>query len=165
MGLSALLPALAFFGSVAYATSGPSSSSGTSKVVKKAASGFIDKDAPKTNTQKFFGGAKNYTKDALFGEGGALAQMSSTPVDLGRIKAPSVASVQMAKAGQVNLYVPGSTNQRVMSKAQVAQNDPLIRTILGKAIQYNPRVGRNINLSPLKVADIKSRINPKQVYS
>lgn len=163
MGLSALLPALAFFGSVAYATSGPSSGSGTSKVVKKAAEGFVDK--PKTNTQKFFGGAKTYTKDALFGQGGALAQMSSTPVDLGRIKAPSVGSVQMAKAGQVNLYVPGSTNQRVMSKAQSAQTDPLIRTILGKAIQYNPRVGRNINLSPLKVANIKSRTNPKQVYS
>jgi hypothetical protein len=163
MGLSALLPALAFFGSVAYATSGPSSGSGTSKVVKKTVEGFVDK--PKTNTQKFFGGAKSYTKDALFGQGGALAQMSSTPVDLGRIKAPSVGGVQMAKAGQVNLYVPGSTNQRVMSKAQSAQTDPLIRTILGKAIQYNPRVGRNINLSPLKVADIKSRTNPKQVYS
>ena len=84
---------------------------------------------------------------------------------MSRIRTPSVASVPTAKAGQVNLYVPGSTNQRVLSKSQSARNDPLIRAILGKAIQYNPRVGRNINLSPIKVADIKSRINPKQMYS
>jgi len=163
MSLSALLPALAFFGSVAYATSGPSSGSGTSKNVKKAAQGLEDKH--KTHSGKYKQEEGEYTKQALIGKSGILNQISNTPVDMSRIRTPSVASVPTAKAGQVNLYVPGSTNQRVMSKAQSAQTDPLIRTILGKAIQYNPRVGRNINLSPLKVADIKSRTNPKQVYS
>ena len=55
MNLSALLPALAFFGSVAVATSGPSSGSGTSKIVKKAAQGFVDK--PTTPLGKFKQGA------------------------------------------------------------------------------------------------------------
>ena len=164
MGLSALLPALAFFGSVALSTSGTGSDSSTSKLVKKSAE-LANKNQPQTSLQKFAAGAGDYTKKALFGEGGMLAQISNTPVDMSRIRTPSVASVPAAKAGQVALYVPGSTNQRVMSKAQSAQNNPLIRAILGKAIQYNPRVGRNINLSPLKVANIKSRINPKQVYS
>ena len=164
MGLSALLPALAFFGSVALSTSATGSDSSTSKLVKKSAE-LANKNQPQTSVQKFAGAAGDYTKKALFGEGGMLAQISNTPVDMSRIRTPSVASVPAAKAGQVALYVPGSTNQRVMSKAQSAQNNPLIRAILGKAIQYNPRVGRNINLSPLKVANIKSRINPKQVYS
>jgi len=80
MSLSALLPALAFFGSVAVATSGPSSGSGTSKIVKKAAQGFVDK--PTTALGKFEQGAGDYTRQALFGESGILNQISNTPVDV-----------------------------------------------------------------------------------
>jgi hypothetical protein len=42
----------------------------------------------------------------------------------------------------------------------------MINAIFGKAMQYNPRVGRNINIAKASdLKNIKSRISPKQVYA
>jgi len=165
--LKALLPALAFFGSVAYATSG----SGTSRTpVKKSSTGssFLDSiSASKGDTgfQSFSKSVANYTYEGLFGKGGSLSQTSNTTIPQ-RISAPAVAGVQPVKATATQFYVPGLSNERLMSKAQVAAGNPMINAIFGKAMQYNPRVGRNINIKKAgDLKNIKSRISPKQVYA
>ena len=163
--LKALLPALAFFGSVAYATSG----SGTSRTpVKKTSSSFLDRIEPKAGDSAFSSfskGVSQYAYEGLFGKGGSLSQASNTTIPQ-RISAPAVASVTPVKATATQFYVPGLSNERLMSKAQVAAGNPMINAIFGKAMQYNPRVGRNINLKKASdLKNIKSRISPKQVYA
>ena len=70
------------------------------------------------------------------------------------------------KATATQFYVPGLSNERLMSKAQIAAGNPMINAIFGKAMQYNPRVGRNINLKKASdLKNIKSRVSPKQVYA
>ena len=89
--LKALLPALAFFGSVAYATSG----TGTTKTSAKKSSGFLDKITPKdtdTGFQSFSKGVAKYTYEGLFGKGGSLQQVSNTTLPA-RVRTPSVGSV------------------------------------------------------------------------
>jgi hypothetical protein len=160
--LKALLPALAFFGSVAYATSG----TGTSRT--RTSSGFLDRIEPKAGDSalsSFSKGVSRYTYEGLFGKGGSLSQASNTTIPR-RISAPAVASVTPVKATATQFYVPGLSNERLMSKAQIAAGNPMINAIFGKAMQYNPRVGRNINLKKASdLKNIKSRISPKQVYA
>tara|TARA_A100001391_G_scaffold174775_2_gene137361 strand:+ start:127 stop:618 length:492 start_codon:yes stop_codon:yes gene_type:complete len=162
--LKALLPALAFFGSVAYATSG--TGTGTSRT--KTSGGFLDTIEPKAGDsafKSFSKGVSKYTYEGLFGKGGSLSQVSDTTIPR-RISAPAVASVQPVKATATQFYVPGLSNERLMSKAQIAAGNPTINAIFGKAMQYNPRVGRNINLKKAgDLKNIKSRISPKQVYA
>lgn len=163
--LKALLPALAFFGSVAYATSG----TGTSKTSKtKTSGGFLDRIEPKAGDSPFSSfskGVSKYAYEGLFGKGGSLSQVSDTTIPR-RVSAPAVASVQPVKATPTQFYVPGLSNERLMSKAQIAAGNPTINAIFGKAMQYNPRVGRNINIAKASdLKNIKSRISPKQVYA
>ena len=164
--LKALLPALAFFGSVAYATSG----TGTTRkpVAKSTGSSFLDSVKPKSSDsalQSFSKEVSKYTYEGLFGKGGSLSQASNTTIPQ-RIKAPAVAGVQPVKATAIQFYVPGMSNERLMSKAQIAAGNPLINAVFGKAMQYNPRVGRNINLKKAgDLKNIKSRISPKQVFT
>tara|TARA_Y100001973_G_C5185744_1_gene327718 strand:+ start:1417 stop:1911 length:495 start_codon:yes stop_codon:yes gene_type:complete len=163
--LKALLPALAFFGSVAYATSG----TGTSKTSRtKTSGGFLDRIEPKAGDSPFSSfskGVSKYAYEGLFGKGGSLSQVSDTTIPR-RVSAPAVASVQPVKATPTQFYVPGLSNERLMSKAQIAAGNPTINAIFGKAMQYNPRVGRNINIAKASdLKNIKSRISPKQVYA
>jgi len=165
--LKALLPALAFFGSVAYATSGTGSS--TRRLASKSSgSGFIDKLKPEEGDSaltSFSKGVSKYTYEGLFGKGGSLSQVSNTTIPA-RVRTPSVGSVQPVKATATQFYVPGMSNERLMSKAQIAAGNPMINAIFGKAMQYNPRVGRNISLKKAgDLKNIKSRISPKQVYA
>ena len=161
--LKSLLPALAFFGSVAYATSG----TGTTQTSTKKSSGFLDRVTPKktdTGFTSFSKGVAKYSYEGLFGKGGSLQQVSNTTIPA-RVRRPSVGSVQPVKATATQFYVPGMSNERLMSKAQIAAGNPMINAIFGKAMQYNPRGGRNINLKKAgDLKNIKSRINPKQVY-
>ena len=100
----------------------------------------------------------------MFGKGGSLQQVSNTTIP-GRVRTPAVAGVTPVKATATQFYVPGMSNERLMSKAQIAAGNPIINAIFGKAMQYNPRVGRNINLKgPSDLKNIKSRANPQQVY-
>ena len=163
--LKALLPALAFFGSVAYATSG----TGTSKTSRtKTSGGFLDRIEPKAGDSPFSSfskGVSKYAYEGLFGKGGSLSQVSDTTIPR-RVSAPAVASVQPVKATPTQFYVPGLSNERLMSKAQIAAGNPTINAIFGKAMQYNPRVGRNINIAKASdLKNIKSRMSPKQVYA
>ena len=163
--LKALLPALAFFGSVAYATSG----TGTSKTSRtKTSGGFLDRIEPKAGDSAFSSfskGVSKYAYEGLFGKGGSLSQVSDTTIPR-RVSAPAVASVQPVKATPTQFYVPGLSNERLMSKAQIAAGNPMINAIFGKAMQYNPRVGRNINIAKASdLKNIKSRISPIQVYA
>tara|TARA_R110002020_G_scaffold348682_2_gene562247 strand:+ start:2210 stop:2704 length:495 start_codon:yes stop_codon:yes gene_type:complete len=163
--LKALLPALAFFGSVAYATSGTPSTRTSST---RTSSSFLDRIEPKAGDSSFSSfskGVSKYAYEGLFGKGGSLSQASNTTIPR-RISSPAVASVQPVKATATQFYVPGLSNERLMSKAQVAAGNPMINAIFGKAMQYNPRVGRNINLAKAgNLKNIKSRISPKQVYA
>jgi len=162
--LKSLLPALAFFGSVAYATSG----TGSTQTSTKKSSGFLDRIKPEstdTGFQSFSKGVAKYSYEGLFGRGGSLTQASNTTIPA-RVRSPSVGSVQPVKATATQFYVPGMSNERLMSKAQIAAGNPMINAIFGKAMQYNPRVGRNISLNKAgNLKNIKSRINPKQVYT
>jgi hypothetical protein len=165
--LKALLPALAFFGSVAYATSGTGSS--TRRLASKSSgSGFVDRLKPAegdTAFTSFSKGVSKYTYEGLFGKGGSLQQVSNTTIPA-RVKSPAVSSVQPVKPTATQFYVPGMSNERLMSKAQIAAGNPMINAIFGKAMQYNPRVGRNINLKKAgDLKNIKSRVSPKQVYT
>jgi hypothetical protein len=166
--LKALLPALAFFGSVAYATSGTGQTGkkAVSKSVKST--GFLDSILPEKSDspfKSFSKGVAQYTYEGLFGKGGSLSQAANTTMPR-RISAPAVGSVQPVRATATQFYVPGLSNERLMSKAQIAAGNPMINAVFGKAMQYNPRVGRNINLAAAgDLKNIKSRINPKQVYS
>ena len=163
--IKALLPALAFFGSVAYATS-PSTAVGKkgTKVSSKKG-GFLEIGEGDTGFQRFVKGSGKHVYEGLFGKGGALTQASSTTIP-NRINAPPVARITPVKPTPTQFYVPGLSNERLMSKAQIAAGNPMINAIFGKAMQYNPRVGRNINLKkPSDLKNIKSRISPKQVYA
>jgi hypothetical protein len=154
----ALLTALAFFGS-AYLSSSTGTPQGSTKkaVAKKSSSGtsFLD------NLKR----VAKYSYEGLFGKGGSLQQVSNTTIPA-RVRSPSVSGVQPVKATATQFYVPGMSNERLMSKAQIAAGNPLINAVFGKAMQYNPRVGRNITLKkPAALKSIKSRINPQQVYA
>ena len=93
--LKALLPALAFFGSVAYATSGTGSS--TRRLASKSSgSGFIDRITPTKGDSGFTSfskGVAKYSYEGLFGKGGSLQQVSNTTIPA-RVKTPSVGGVQ-----------------------------------------------------------------------
>lgn len=161
----ALLTALAFFGS-AYLSSSTGTPQGSTKkaVAKKSSSNFLGFEVP-DSVQKFSKGVAKYSYEGLFGEGGSLQQVSNTTIPA-RVRSPSVSSVQPVKATATQFYVPGMSNERLMSKAQIAAGNPLINAVFGKAMQYNPRVGRNITLKkPAALKSIKSRINPQQVYA
>ena len=168
--IKALLPALAFFGSVAYATSGTGQAGkqAVSRSAKSTGSSFLDSILPEKSDsafKSFSKGVAQYTYEGLFGKGGSLSQASNTTIPQ-RISAPAVASVQPVRATETQFYVPGLSNERLMSKAQIAAGNPMINAVFGKAMQYNPRVGRNINLAEAgDLKNIKSRINPQQVYS
>ena len=167
----ALLTALAFFGS-AYLSSSTGTPQGSTKkaVAKKSSSGtsFLDNLKPSTSDstfQSFSKGVAKYSYEGLFGKGGSLQQVSNTTIPA-RVRSPSVSGVQPVKATATQFYVPGMSNERLMSKAQIAAGNPLINAVFGKAMQYNPRVGRNITLKkPAALKSIKSRINPQQVYA
>ena len=166
--LKALLPALAFFGSVAYATSGTGSTSTRKVASKSSGSSFLDRITPTKGDSGFTSfskGVAKYSYEGLFGKGGSLQQVSNTTLPA-RVRTPAVSSVQPVKATATQFYVPGMSNERLMSKAQIAAGNPMINAIFGKAMQYNPRIGRNINLKKAgDLKNIKSRVSPKQVYA
>ena len=159
-----LLTALAvFYGSTYLASSSGQPSTKPKPIAKKSSSSFFDFEVP-DSIKKFSRGITDYAKPALIGKGGSLQMVSDTTIPR-RIKAPGVAGITPVKATATQFYVPGMSNERLMSKAQIAAGNPLINAIFGKAMQYNPRVGRNINLKkPSDLKNIKSRANPQQVY-
>ena len=159
-----LLTALAvFYGSSYLASSSGQPSTKSKAVSKKSSSSFFDFEVPES-IQKFSKGVGDYTYKGLFGKGGSLQKLSNTTFP-GRIRTPGVAGVQPVKATATQFYVPGMSNERLMSKAQIAAGNPLINAVFGKAMQYNPSVGRNINLKKAgNLKNIKSRANPQQVY-
>ena len=156
-----LLTALAvFYGSTYLASSSGQPTSRTA--VSKKSTGFVEKGS--SSFSSFSKGVGDHLYKGLFGKGGSLQQMANTTIP-GRIRTPAVAGVTPVKATATQFYVPGMSNERLMSKAQIAAGNPMINAIFGKAMQYNPRVGRNINLKgPSDLKNIKSRVNPQQVY-
>ena len=160
-----LLTALAvFYGSSYLASSSGQPSTKSKPVAKKSSSSFFDFEVP-DSVKKISKGVSDYAYEGLFGKGGSLQQVSNTTIP-GRIKSPPVAGITPVKATATQFYVPGLSNERLMSKAQIAAGNPLINAVFGKAMQYNPRVGRNINLKKAgNLKNIKSRVNPQQVYT
>ena len=172
--MSFLKTALPFMAAVAGANflgTGSSGSGSSFKVktepkTKGVVSNFLGIEDTKVGTgvEKFIVGVKEYsTKAFLTGlqERGLGGGSSVTAQRIGGSKVGDSTPLSF-KAGSVDLKLPGSSNERVLQKANAAMRSELFNQIVSASLKSSPRIGRTINLAQGNIK-VKSRINPEIV--
>jgi len=169
--MSFLKVALPFMAAVAGAnmlgTGSPSNVSvRTEPKTKGVVSNFLGIQDTKVGTglEKFIGGVKDYSTKALvkgLAERGLGGGSSVTASRIGGSKVGDSTPLSF-KSGAVDLKLPGSSNERVLQKANAAMRSELFNQIVSASLKSSPRLGRTINLAQSGIK-VKSRINPEIV--
>ena len=135
----------------------------SSKKSGSALSNFLDiQDTPAGGyVDKFTSGISKYaTKGFVKGlEQGFGGSTTSPTLRVGGSRVDDGSPLSF-KAGAVDLRLPGSTNDRVMQKANAAMKSELFNQIVGASLKSSPRLGRTINLAQKNIK-VKSRTNPQ----
>ena len=145
------------------ATSSLSRGTTSTKSKSSALSNFLDIQDTTAGklTDKFTKGISNYATIGFMKglEQGFGGSSTSKVARVGGSRVDSSSPLSF-KSGSVDLRLPGSTNDRIIQKANAAMKSDLFNQIVSASLKSSPRLGRTINLAQKNI-NVKSRVNPQ----